>query len=399
MRDNETSRELILGGVLGVLLASAAPVQADPPAAKWYDTIALSGYLQGSYVGNLHDPKSQTNTGREFDTDSNSFNLNTFLLQVAKPVGESDNYGFIVRARVGKDANVLRAGQDQANTGKDATFSEIFLQEAYLTYVVPRLPKLSLVGGKFVTAEGVEVADTINNPNFSEGLLFTYAEPVTHTGLKAVYTFNEKINAMLGVANGWDDTSDNNSGKTLLWQVATNPNKQIAWSFQGTYGPELSAPAASERLSLDTVLSYNPDKWSFNAQGNWGQQTDDPKTAASAGTTHWDGLGAWVSYNTTSKLTESVRFEVLADQNGADRFGTGSGLVPVAGLPPAAWKASSGPQTVKEVTLTHKTMLRSNLGTRVEYRYDWSNAPYFENRLGLGVRRQETISADAFVTF
>jgi hypothetical protein len=357
-------------------------------------------------VGNLHDPKSKTNTGREFDTDSNSFNLNTFLLQVAKPVGEGDNYGFTVRARVGKDANVLRAGQNNANTANpanangDKTFSEIFLQEAYLTYVVPQLPKLALVGGKFVTPLGVEVADTINNANFSEGLLFTFAENVTNTGLKGTYTFSDKINAMLGVSNGWDNTSDNNSGKTLLWQVATNPTKEIAWSFQGLYGPELADPSGSSRLALDTVLGYNPPgKWSFNLQGDWGQQTDDPNTAASAGTTHWDGLGAWVSYNTTSKLTESARFEVLADQNGADRFGTGIGLVPVAAVPPAAWKAFSGPQTVKEVTLTHKTMLRANLGTRVEYRYDWSNAPYFENRLGLGVRRQETISADAFVTF
>ena len=54
---------------------------------------------------------------------------------------------------------------------------------------------------------------------------------------------------------------------------------------------------------------------------------------------------------------------------------------------------------MKEITLTHKTMLRANLGTRIEYRYDWSNQPYFENRNGFAARRQETISAEAFVTF
>jgi hypothetical protein len=393
MRDNEGGKKLLV--VICAWMALTSPVRAEAPAAKWYDTIGFSGYLQGSYVGNLHDPKSTTNTDRLFDNDSNSFNLNTFLLQVAKPVGDNDNYGFTVRLRTGKDANILRAGQYVAKTGKDATFSEIFLQEAYLTYVVPQLPKLSLVGGKFVTPMGVEVVDTINNPNFSEGLLFYFAENVTQTGLKGTYTFNDKFNAMLGVANGWDNTSDNNSGKTLLWQAAFNPTKQISWSVQGMFGQELAAPSGSNRLSLDTVLGYTPaDQWSFNLQGNWGQQTQDPNTAGSAGTTHWDGVGAWASYATTKKLTESARFEVMADQNGANRFGgTGFGLVPATGLP------FSGPQTVKEFTLTHKTMLRSNLGTRIEYRYDWSNQPYFESRDGSAARRQETVSADAFVTF
>ena len=384
---------LALSGGLWPVSAFSQANATAAPTSKWYDTIALSGYVQGSYVGNLHDPKSKTNTDRLFDNDSNSFNLNTFLLQVAKPVGETDNYGFTARLRTGKDANVLRAGQYTANTGKpDATFSEIFLQEAYLTYVVPQLPKLALVGGKFVTPMGVEVVDTINKPNFSEGLLFNFAENVTHTGLKGTYTFNDQINAMLGVANGWDNTSSGHTSKTVLWQLATNPTKQIAWSFQGMFGQELPDPSGSERLSLDTILAYNPtDKWSFNLQGDWGQEHN--VLGGGHGTTHWDGLGIWASYATTKKLTESVRFEVLADQNGAGRFGTGLGIVPATGAP------FSGPQTVKEATFTHKTMLRSNLGTRIEYRYDWSNQPYFENRGGFAARRQETISADAFVTF
>src|SRR4029077_1424156 len=125
-------------------------------------------------------------------------------------------------------------------------------------------------------------------------------------------TFSDKVNATIGLVNGWNAPTDNNTEKTLLWQIATTPTKQISWSFQGLYGKELADPTHAERLSLDSVLSFNPtDKLSLNGQLNWGDQTNDPATAKSAGTTHWAGAGVWASYATTSKFTETVRFEVL----------------------------------------------------------------------------------------
>ena len=96
--------------------------------------------------------------------------------------------------------------------------------------------------------------------------MFFAAEPITHTGVnKANYTFNSMVvNATIGVVNGWDGLSANqgspdvNSGKTIIWQVATTPTKQTTWSFDGTYGKEQADPSHSERLSLDTVAGFNP---------------------------------------------------------------------------------------------------------------------------------------------
>ena len=384
MRSKQFTKQIVVKGLLGACLAVAASkAYADAPAPKWYDTIGLSGYLQGSYVGNLNTPENEPagtkagNAGRQFDTDSNGFAFNSFLLQVAKPVGDSDHYGFTVRLRTGQDASSLSgAGQ-------------LFVQEAYMTYAVPST-KLSIIGGKFVTMEGFEGADTVNNPNFSEGLLFFAAEPITHTGVKANYTFNSMVNATLGVVNGWDALSanqgapDNNTGKTIIWQVATTPTKQTSWSFQGTYGKEQADPSHSQRLSLDTVAGYNPtDKLSLNVQGNWGEDTN---FVGGTGTSHWVGAGIWASYACTSKMTESVRFEVMNDQNNADRFGA------------AVFPDGTTNETIKEFTLTHKTMLTSALGNRVEFRHDWSNQPYFQNSATF-VRNQNTISTDFFVTF
>jgi len=387
---------------VSVVAGMSARAFADAPAPKWYDTIGLSGYLQSSYVGNLEDSdRNKTNVGRQFDTNGNSFSLNTFLLQIAKPVGDSDHYGFTVRLRAGQDAAAL-------NTATGSGGGNFAVQEAYLTYATTS--KLQFIGGRFVTPEGFEGVDTVNNPNFSEGLLFTVMEPINHTGIKANYTFSDKVNATLGVVNGWNVDTDNNSQKTLLWQIATTPTKQISWSFQGLYGNEITQPVAgipagdhADTLSLDTVLGFNPiDKLSLNAQLNWRQTSNDPTLVTAdhgttVGTTHALGAGLWGSFATTSKFTETVRYEIVSDQDGGHVFPGGPFVAPLG--PPEPTAGTSTDQTVQEFTLTHKTMLTSSMGTRLEYRHDWSNEPAFVRSDGSAVRVQNTISVDWFVTF
>lgn len=368
--------------VIGAMAVSTLGY-ADATGAKWFDAISLSGYAQTSYVGNLNSPHvagvKVNNTGRQFDVDSNGFAFNTFLLQVSKPVGDSDHYGFVVRLRTGQDANNLPGG------------SNLTVQEGYLTYAATS--KLSVIGGKFVTLEGFEVVDSVSNPNFSEGLLFTYMEPITTTGVKANYVFSDMVNATVGVVNGWDTAPDNNDGKTLIWQVATTPTKTTTWSFEGTYGKEAADPSHNQRLSLDTVGGITMGKLSLNAQANWLQDSNSANTAGAAGSAHAMGGGLWASFATTAKDTESARFEVVRDQNLAGRF------LNLAGASPVFVPTGNSNQTVKEFTITHKHMLSGTMGVRAEFRHDWSNQAYFVRNNGGAVRNQNTISADWFLTF
>jgi len=77
----------------------------------------------------------------------------------------------------------------------------------------------------------------------------------------------------------------------------------------------------------------------------------------------------------------------LADQNSANRFGS------------TGFADGTTDQTVKEFTLTQKNMFTPALGTRLEFRHDWSNQAYFLRDDGSAVRNQNTISMDWFVTF
>lgn len=390
MKSASRMKRLVAKSLISTFTATAL-VYADAPAPKWSDTLALSGYVQGSYVGNLSAPQPQTggamNRTRAFDEESNSFNLNAFHLQVAKPMSD-DNYAFTAKLHTGRDARVIHS----AGTGGANDFD---LQEAYLTVAVPSLKKLTFTGGKFVTFDGVEVIESPVNPNFSEGLFFTYAEPFTHTGVKANYVFTDKVNASVGVVNGWDTTADSNDGKTIIWQIATTPAKMLTWTFEGTYGPEaLTGSNKSERTSLDTVANIMPtDKLSLWFQANWGQDTNvtplAPTTAGNS-TVHWGGVGVWAQYAFNSWYTEALRFEVFADQNGAARLGTALAINP-------------GPavnQTMKEITWTHKFQVAKNMFTRLEYRHDWSNVGFFLGHApGSTGTNQNTISADYVLTF
>ena len=80
----------------------------------------------------------------------------------------------------------------------------------YLTYTAPLGSGVSFEAGRFVTLLGAEIIPVYNNQNYNEsrGLLFTLGEPLTHTGIRASYTFNDYVSATAGLNNGWDDPGE-----------------------------------------------------------------------------------------------------------------------------------------------------------------------------------------------
>jgi hypothetical protein len=365
--------------------AQAGLVFADAPAPKWYDSTSINGYIQGSYVGNLSKDTPQTNQLRAFDPNL-GFGLPQAQLKISKPVAD-DSAGFVLKFLTGTNAGVIHS----AGGGTDTNFD---LEEANMTFNVPKVKGLTFTGGKFVTSCGVEVIESPSNLMIEPGLLFLYGMPFTHTGAKLGYTVNDKLSLSAGVVNGWDQVTDGNSGKTIIWQASvTPPVKGLSASFQGSYGPELFSagasptvlpsgnPNISKREHIDVVVNYaGIDKLSLNAEYLWGQDTNTGGVANSA-TTPWSGGGLWATYAYSDYVNPGIRFEVFRDQNGANRLGTGVN------------------QTAKDIALVNKFVINKNTAVRVEYRHDFSNAAAFTRNDGSGVRNQNTISADWVVTF
>ena len=95
-----------------------------------------------------------------------------------------------------------------------------------------------------MTLLGEEVIPVYNNVNFNEsrGFLFTWGEPLTHTGVRAQYSFNDKVGLTMGLNNGWDDPSDNNDGKSVEGQLSVTPTDWLSVLVNGIYGRRTGQP-------------------------------------------------------------------------------------------------------------------------------------------------------------
>src|SRR2546430_1796437 len=184
---------------LVALTATAAPAQQ--PEAKpeekpktLLEEIALFGYVEASYVGNLGHTSGltssrQVNTLRLYDSDE-GFSFNMAEFSVKKDPSDKYPFGFGVVLTGGEDTQknhsvgIFRDLQDAPRQTK-----QVDLQEAYVSYKVPLGSGLTLKAGKFVTLLGYEVIESPNNLNFSRSLLFSFAIPITHTGGLLSYSF------------------------------------------------------------------------------------------------------------------------------------------------------------------------------------------------------------------
>ena len=171
--------------------APAAAPGAAPPGpslAGLLGPTTLSGFVDVYYGQNFNNPSSQTNGFRFFDGATNQFGLNLLELVVDKaPEATNSRTGYHVALGFGQAINTVNGSEPKAGLGFDQ-----YLKEAYFSYLAPVGKGLQVDVGKFVTPAGGEVIETKDNWNYSRGLLFTWAIPYYHFGMRAKYVFNDK---------------------------------------------------------------------------------------------------------------------------------------------------------------------------------------------------------------
>jgi hypothetical protein len=213
---------------------------------------------------------------------------------------------------------------------------------------------LTLIAGKYVTLAGAEVIAPTGNTNFSRSFLF-FAEPLTHTGIRATYAVSDTLSLIAGVNNGWNYASLTTSGsKTGEFGVAWTPSKAFSLAVQGYAGkdPLFDAP----RNLIDAVATYNvTEALSFVLSFDWGQQKQH---ASGAPDLDWNGAAFYTNYAFNDQWRVSVRLEYLDDKEG---FVTGTGIG----------------QTLKEATVTFGYAPIKSFEVRFEGRYDKSSQATF----------------------
>src|SRR3989338_1550714 len=181
--------------------------------------ITLSGFVDTSYTYNFNGPDSRANTARVFDTEANNFNLHAAEVVIERAPADSGGVGFRTDLFFGEDAKQIRDLDS-------STADDFELEQAYITLKPPVNFDLPIGNwqwikiGKFVTMHGAEVIESKDNWNFTRSLLFGYAIPFTHTGVRAGYQVTDAISGYLGINNGWDQIKDNNKTKSVEGALA-----------------------------------------------------------------------------------------------------------------------------------------------------------------------------------
>jgi Putative beta-barrel porin-2, OmpL-like. bbp2 len=373
--------------------------------------ITLSGYVDVSYTeqfgGRGTGFGSAQAVGHQFDVNNNNFNVNAVKIALEKALPDKNEWaaGFRIDVIGGSDAKFI---PDTAF----GTGNGIALEQALVKFRIPVGNGLDIYAGKFVTFLGYEVIESPANLNFSRGLLFTNAIPLTNTGVYADYKFNDTFEAKFGVVDGWNnsESSPNVSpgtgsttdaqndypfgGKAITGQLNINApgkNANITQSFiyspsgepnngNAGFGGADNGPIAvydiwgnwSPTFVKDSALTlgFNID-FGYNGASGAPAQTQltsssalgaigvQPGQASGVGvgagdSQTWWGTALYASYKVNKVITLSARGEYLHSDAGANtKFG-----------------ASQQSNDDFSETLTASFAIWDNLLTRAEYRYD-----------------------------
>jgi hypothetical protein len=269
--------------------------------------IAITGFMDGTYeyLSTTGAFKGGT-PSRVFDFQENSFTVH----QAALTVGMQPKQGFgaLLNVTAGADANVIKSYPMTAHTNLDIT-------QAFVQYVHD---DLTVMAGKFVTLAGTEVIAETLDTNLSRSILFGYAEPYTHTGLRVIYALNSEWSATLGVNNGWDQMTDIDNDKTIELALGWTPSKSFSVLVNVYGGKEpillMAGNISTPRELLDVVLTWSAsDALTFIVNFDAGRQSG---AALNGQTARWDGVAGYVNFQLSDHWRSSWRAEWFDDQQG-----------------------------------------------------------------------------------
>ncbi len=303
----------------------------------------------GRFINNINN--------RVFDFDRNAAKLQAVDLTFSKL--PENGFGGLVNFTAGKDADTIAAyGTIDKSRGPANGVNKRFdITQAYAHYATG---PLMLIAGKYVTLAGAEVIKSPSDVNYSRSILFGYAIPFTHTGVRGTYKFSDAFSLIAGVNNGWDDFQDTNSDKTIELGLSWTPIKSFALAAQGYTGKEQIAnyPALANvkgtRNLVDLVATYNAtEQLTLVLNCDYGSQDN----ATPTGTAKWEGWAGYANYQVNDMWRLSLRGEYFNDRDGYRTSGIG--------------------QKWKEATVTVAYLPTKNVELRGEIRGDRSDQAVF----------------------
>lgn len=364
LKSNRVLRVLVGAAMASALLASAqtAPAPAPAPAAApvWsVGALDFSGFVDGYYSYNANRPSEnssgQINQLYNFN-DYTGFNLSAAKFSINH---DADPVGVHVDFLYGRTNSLINGSYNYSNTFNAPVYTNAdnYIEQAFISLKPAKAKGLELDFGKFVTSAGAEVIESKDNWNYSRSLLFSWAIPYYHFGLRSSIPVTKAWTAGVQVVNGWNNVTSNNGGVTVGLTSALTKTK-YSWNTNYYTGPSNYNTQKGYENLIDTTLLLTPTA-KFNAYINYDYGQNRNSTSASYPSSankvlnHWQGVAVAAREQVTGKAALAARYEYFKDPQG---FQTGGYIRPL-----------------QEVTATYEYKWVQGLLARIEYRRDWSD--------------------------
>jgi len=330
-----------------------------PPAADedWYDAFEVRVFADAYYSLNYNFPKPQiggNDVTRAYDS-SNGFALAWAGIDISHA---ADPVGGTLSLRFGPSAKRYNSSCFSAKC--DADYGLENVKQAFASWRPGgEGSPVTLDFGKFDTIYGAEVAESQDNINYTRGVLYWLGQPLFHTGLRVNAELGHFFNARALIANGWNNSVDNNAGKSFGVQVTAHAPRGdghdvVAASLGYLGGPErddylvTQCPAGSQfdlnsatlcspgtgaqsgtvgrsssnskgwRHLIDLVITADPiDALHLVANADLGlEQVRDAADASSFGSEKWWGAMIGARYLLSHAFAIGARGEYYHDTKG-----------------------------------------------------------------------------------
>ena len=335
-----------------------APTPEATPAPAPEPKVQVGGWVDVYYGYNFNgvDPAL-----RAYDVQHNAFSLSAAEVNFAKVPTAQSRIGFRTDLWFGKAADLTAAFEPESD-GK-----EIYkhVQQAYLSLLTG---KVQWDAGKFVTPMGAEVIESQDNWNYTRSILFGYAIPFYHVGVRASLPINDKLSLGAQLANGWNNASEINGNKTVHLSATVKPTASVTWIGNYMVGKETAGSDDTRHLFDTTITVTATSKLSLMGNFDYGKEGD----------LEWWGLAAYARYQATPRWSLVGRYEYLDDTKGGFMtFGT---------------KAQT-------ITVTSDHTIAGALRARLEYRTDFADEDIFEKDDGTAKGSQTTLTVGVVYSF
>jgi len=330
----------------------ATPLPAGPPKVQ---VTGLVDVYYG-YNGNGVNPSL-----RAFDVQHDAFSLSLAEVAFTKTPTTGSRLGFRADLDFGKTAEIV------ASFEPDDADREIYqyIQQAYVSVLAGS--RVQVDAGKFVTPHGAEVIESQDNWNYTRSILFGYAIPFYHFGVRATVPVTKTLSVAGYLVNGWNNGAELHGAKAFALGATVEPSDAFTWV--GNYMVGKEGEGLATRHLFDTTLTVAAaSKLSLMGNFDYGKE----------GAVRWWGVAAYAKLQATPSWALAGRYEYVDDTRGGFMtFGT---------------KAQS-------VTLTSDYTIAGALKARLEYRTDFADEDVFETDDGSLRGSQTTLTVGVVCSF